>query len=396
LIRRRVYLRLEGWYFLFVIVFVIGGAVLRNVNVLVVLAGLMAAALILHWQLVLRSLSGIDVLRFLPSRICAGDAMEVEVTIRHRGQRGTAWALEFADQFERIDPPEDDAASEVKLLFPRVTAGQEVTRRYVCTLSRRGVYRFSKARLASRYPLGLVEGACFLDMPDRVVVYPAIGRLQRQWQTLIEAEQTGQQSTRHKRGMSEGDFYALREWQSGDSRRWIHWRTSAKLGTLAVRQFEQRRSAAVALVLDLHHPTSPSNFERAVVEAVVSFAATAVVDLCRHGGSDLGLVVVSREVGCWWGSASPLLAQELLEHLSVCRGSDAARLSDAADRLAKLHRPGSKVLVLSTRTREEAAATLDRKTRDSLRWRLLEQAVWLNGASGGFDAYYSLEESPSA
>jgi hypothetical protein len=121
-----------------------------------------------------------------------------------------------------------------------------------------------------------------------------------------------------------------------------------------------------------------------------------VVDLCRHGGSDLGLVVVSREVGCWWGSASPLLAQELLEHLSVCRGSDAARLSDAADRLAKLHRPGSKVLVLSTRTREEAAATLDRKTRDSLRWRLLEQAVWLNGASGGFDAYYSLEESPSA
>jgi len=395
LIRRRVYLRLEGWYFLFVIVFVIGGAVLRNVNVLVALAGLMAAALILHWQLVLRSLSGIDVFRILPGRICAGDPLEVEVTVRHRGKRGTAWALEFADHFERVDPPDDSEPSEVKLLFPRVVAGEELTRRYACTLSRRGVYRFSKARLASRYPLGLVEGMCFLDMPDRVVVYPAIGRLQRQWQALIEAEQTGQQSTRHKRGMSEGDFYALREWQSGDSRRWIHWRTSAKLGTLAVRQFEQRRSAAVALVLDLHHPASPSNFERAIVEAAISFAATAVVDLCQHGGSDLGLIVASREVGSWSGSASPLLAQELLEHLSVCRGSDAVRLGEAADRLAALHRAGSKLIVLSTRTREEAAVTVDRKTRDGVRWKLIQQAVWLNGASGEFDAYYSLEEPAS-
>src|SRR3954470_4680206 len=85
--RRRVYLRLEGWYFLFVIVFVIGGAVLRNVNVLVALAGLMAAALILHWQLVLRSLSGIDVFRTVPGRICAGDPLEVEVSVRHRGKR---------------------------------------------------------------------------------------------------------------------------------------------------------------------------------------------------------------------------------------------------------------------------------------------------------------------
>jgi uncharacterized protein (DUF58 family) len=396
LIRRRVYLRLEGWYFLFVIVFVIGGAVLRNVNVLVALAGLMAAALILHWQLVLRSLSGIDILRTLPDKICAGDALEVEVAVRHRGKRGTAWALEFADHFERIDPPDDDGASEVKLLFPRIVAGQELTRRYVCTLSRRGLYRFDKARVTSRYPLGLVEGTCFLDMPDRVMVYPAIGRLQRRWHALIEAEQTGQQSTRHKRGMSEGDFYALREWQSGDSRRWIHWRTSAKLGTLAVRQFEQRRSAAVALVLDLHQPTSPSNFERAVIEAAISFAATAVVDLCRHGGSDLGLIVASREVGHWSGSASPLLAQELLEHLSVCRGSEAIRLGDAADHLAELHRPGSKVLVLSTRPREEAATTLDRKTRDSAKWRLFEQAVWLNGTAGEYDAYYSLEEPPPA
>src|SRR3954468_11624559 len=121
-------------------------------------------------------------------------------------------------------------------------------------------------------------------MPDRVVVYPAIGRLGRRWNDLIQADDSGQQSTRHKRGWNEGDFYALREWRNGDSRRWIHWRTSAKLGKLAVRQFEQRRSCDVVLVLDLYHPPNASNDQLAIAEAAISFAATAVVDLCRHGG----------------------------------------------------------------------------------------------------------------
>jgi uncharacterized protein (DUF58 family) len=393
---RRVYLRVEGWYYLFVIVFVIGGAVLRNVNILVALAGLMAAALILHWQLVLRSLSGIDVIRSLPARTCAGDAVEIEVTVMHRGRRGSSWALEFTDYLQRIDPPDDEPANEVQLLFPRIVAGQEVTRRYRCLPSRRGVYRFSKARIASRYPLGLVEGSCFLDLPDRLVVYPEMGRLSRRWSTLIEAEHAGQQSTRHRRGWNEGDFYALREWRNGDSRRWIHWRTSAKLGKLAVRQFEQRRSCDVVLLVDLHQSASPSNRDLAVVEATISFAATAVVDLCRRGGSSLGLVVASRETGQWHGAASPLFAQELLEHLSVCRASDVTHLTNATDRLDEMQQGGGKLLVISGRSRDDAAAALDRKTRDGIKWRRLEQAVWLNGSAGDFEAYFSLDGASPA
>jgi uncharacterized protein (DUF58 family) len=393
---RRVYLRVEGWYYVFVILFVIGGAVLRNVNILVALAGLMAAALILHWQLVLRSLSGIDVIRFLPARVCAGDPVEVEVSVVHRGRHGSAWALEFTDYLERVDPPDDDSATEAKLLFPRISAGQEMTRRYQCRLTRRGVYRFSKARIASRYPLGLVEGSCFLDMPDRLVVYPIIGHLSRRWRKLIEAEQAGQQSTRHRRGWNEGDFYALREWRNGDSRNWIHWRTSAKLGRLAVRQFEQRRSCDVVLLLDLHQPASPGEQALAGVERAISFAATAVADLCRHGGSSLGLIIAGRETGYWYGSASALFAQELLEHLSVCRAADLTHLDDAIKRVAEMQRIGGKLLAISTRSRSEAGATLGRKSREGASWRLLEQATWLDGSADDFETYFSLRGASSA
>ena len=42
----------EGWYFLFVVTFIIGGAVLGQVNLLVVLAGLMVGPLLFNWRLV--------------------------------------------------------------------------------------------------------------------------------------------------------------------------------------------------------------------------------------------------------------------------------------------------------------------------------------------------------
>jgi uncharacterized protein (DUF58 family) len=200
------------------------------------------------------------------------------------------------------------------------------------------------------------------------------------------------ESARHRRGLTEGDFYALREWRNGDSRRWIHWRTSAKLGTLAVRQHEQRRSCDVIVILDLYQSASPSNQERALVEATISFAATAIVDLCRHGGSWLGLIVSSREVGCWSGAASALFAQELLEHLSVCQGSETMRLATAANHLDDMRRRGVKVIMLSTRSREDALQSLEHKTAEAAR-SLLAAAIWLNGAGGEFDAFFSLDEA---
>jgi uncharacterized protein (DUF58 family) len=389
LLRRRVYLRPEGWYYCFVIAFVIGGAVLRNVNLLVALAGLMVAALILHWQLVLRSLSGIDLVRSIPPRICAGDRLEVEVTATNGARRGAAWALEYRDVIERSDPPDDDSPTEVSLLFPHVAAGETKTRRYHCLLSRRGIYRFGKVAVATRYPLGLVEGTCFVGMPDRLVVYPRIGRLGRRWEQLVLADRSGDQSSQHRRGISEGEFYALREWRSGDNKQWVHWRTSAKLGTLAVRQFEQRRNHDVSLLLDLWQPAVPSDRDRERLEEAISFAATAVVDLARHGSSRLTLAVASREAASWSAGASSLFAQELLEHLAVCRGASEVRLSEAMERLLETSERRSRIVILSTRSREQAFEIVDRRQRDGIQWQLLESSPWLSAAAGDFEAYFS-------
>ena len=61
-------------------------------------------------------------------------------------------------------------------------------------------------------------------------------------------------------------FHALRGYVAGDDRRHIHWKSSAKTGTLMVRQFEEtRRSHLLTMVSSrLEDYASDEQFELAI------------------------------------------------------------------------------------------------------------------------------------
>ena len=72
--------------------------------------------------------------------------------------------------------------------------------------------------------------------------------------------------------MSDLAFHALREYQPGDDRRYIHWRSSAKHDRLLVRQFLDTRRSHLAVVVD----TSPEVYagDADDVELAISCAAS--------------------------------------------------------------------------------------------------------------------------
>lgn len=86
-------------------------------------------------------------------------------------------------------------------------------------------------------------------------------------------------------------FHAVREYARGDAQRQIHWKSTAKTGTLMVRQFEETRRSTLSLVLDLDSDSyaSDDEFEMAV-SAIGSLGVRAVRD-----GRDVQ-VIVSGEV----------------------------------------------------------------------------------------------------
>src|SRR5687768_5295033 len=96
-IRRRAWLSREGWYYLAVLTFIVGGAVLRSVNLLVILAGMMLAPPLLNWRMVMGNLGGLLVKRKLPEQICAGDPLTVELKVVNPRRWMSSWMLVLED-----------------------------------------------------------------------------------------------------------------------------------------------------------------------------------------------------------------------------------------------------------------------------------------------------------
>ncbi len=176
---------------------------------------------------------------------------------------------------------------------------------------------------------------------------PRLGRLTEGWTARRLEAFAGTQ--RRQRPGAEGDFYGVREWRSGDGRRLIHWRSSARLGKLVVRQFERPRTRDVAVVLDLWQPERPAAEHAENVELAVSFAATVLADVCRKSGSNVYLGLSNAGPECVGGPASPATLQGLMERLATveARSDDAlpALLAHALPRIAA----DTEIVLVSTR-----------------------------------------------
>ena len=392
-LRRRAWLTREGWYYLAVLAFIIGGAVLRNVNLLVVLAGMMIAPLLFNWRLVMASLSGLAVRRKLPEQMLAGEPLTVEIEVENSRWWMSSWLLRVEDWveagsgfgvqgsgqrtgdrgqgtgdgkqgwFQRLRSALSQVdffhlhATLASAVIAHVPARGKALGTYRITLHRRGRYRFGPLRLSTRFPLGLVKAQLVLPDYGELIVAPRLGRLLPQWTELLEAELVGDQRRHPQRGAADGDYYGLRPWQSGDSLRWIHWRTTAKLGRPVVRQYERRRSRDVALLLDPYLAAAATERDAGLLELAISLAATAVADLTTRGQSRLTVAIAGREPEVHSGPASSVFCEEILGRLAELAPAAGPSLGAALTQALEAAPPGIRLIVISPRAADAASLT---------------------------------------
>ena len=390
--RRHITLCRESWYLICVLGFVICGAVFREVNLLVLVAGLMVGPVVFSWRMVSATLRGLEVRRRLPVRIGAGDPLVVELEVVNTRRRLGSWALVVADTITWETSSGRDETTTVETFVPFVAAGKSAVVSYRSLLTRRGLYQFGPVWITSRFPMGFVRGRVKIPSETSLIVCPRLGRLTRQWSETMESDRAGNLRSQRRHGLAEGDYYGLREWRPGDSRRWIHWRTSAKVGGLAVLQFEQQRNRDIALVLDLWQPDHPTEADLERVELAVSFAATAIVDFCQRGNSQLLVGLCSRAQSVWSAPASKLFSQELLDMLAVVEGSSntlpAPMLTDIRPQL----QPGTRVVVISTRG-TAADGTAEQPDARPITPRAGDggAALWINVSDPQLNNYFQMD-----
>jgi len=141
----------------------------------------------------------------------------------------------------------------------------------------RGRLRVELASLGSLFPFGFLRKDLGTDLAADVVVWPAPVEYRRH--TVATARRTAG-GERVARAGTGGDLLALRRYATGDSHRLIHWKASARTGTLLVRQFAMESAEGFSLWLQ----TDAGVWSRAAqFELLVRFFASLAEDLFRAG-----------------------------------------------------------------------------------------------------------------
>ncbi|MFT7640096.1 MAG: hypothetical protein ACI9G1_001835 [Pirellulaceae bacterium] len=341
----------EGWYYLFVLAFIIGGAVLRDVNLLYILAGMMIGPLLFNWRLSAMMLRGLRVKRTFPDRVFAGETIHVDLEVENSRPWLDSRVVMVRDYIRRISPQSTgNAEVYVDVMFASIPAAMSTRETYKLLVPARGHYQLKRCEISSRYPLGLIHVGNRFDHQDSLTVYPRQGQLTREWLRTIESNNPGVNRSAGQQGPAEGNYYALREWRSGDSKRWVHWRSSAKTGNLVVRQFERERSEGLVLILDLHVGDEPSEADLSNVELAVSFAATAISDLASRGPFPMKVAVAGDRPFQLDGVSSATMMCDCLDHLAVVSAANNNGFEQMYNDLLQRAKPGTRVIVVTTRS----------------------------------------------
>ena len=112
----------------------------------------------------------------------------------------------------------------------------------------RGRHRFAPVRLSIADPFGLAEAALALEEQQALVVYPRLVELERLFFDGGAGPEHGRRLLlRRPVGF---DLHSIRDHQQGESLRRVHWPSTARRGSLMVKELEDSPRDEVAVLLD--------------------------------------------------------------------------------------------------------------------------------------------------
>lgn len=161
----------------------------------------------------------------------------------------------------------DIGDEEAVLEIPSLGVGGKVLRSVPLDTSRRGLRTIGPATIMRTDPFGVLERRHRLTETRTLVVHPRVVRLPGGAGGIVR-DLDGEAAA--ERTADDVSFHSLREYAPGDDRRLVHWRSSARHGTLLVRQFEPARRADTLIVLS----TDPREYDGDDFELALSIVGT--------------------------------------------------------------------------------------------------------------------------
>ena len=291
---RQAWRRLRGWRR---IRFTLGGALFSvgslaigfaavntGSNLLFLLFGAMLGFIALSGWLSERVLRQLEIRRRTPRGVTVKKPLRITYYVTNRKR----WFPTLAVYLMETGLPEP-------AFIGRVGAGQSVAVGSKNHFVQRGVYPLETLTLSTSFPFGLFTKERDVPLPGELVIWPRVDRPVR---LLAPPGGRGRpQFSDSSEGApaARGEYRGLREYRVGDDPRDIHWRTTAKIGTLVTREYDQDTDETIRICLDTRG--EPGEAAEAAIEVAAAMAArayrrgrrfgitTCTSDLASGGGS---------------------------------------------------------------------------------------------------------------
>jgi len=253
-------------------------------------------------------------------RIVAGQTAVGEISVRNERARSVRSGI--------IELPIGTGTGE--FVVPPLGAHETWDEMFLISSRHRGLINVGPARAVRSDALGLLRRVRMWDEPVLLHVHPRTVRVPFDatgFQLDVEGVSTGKLSS------SDVSFHALRDYEPGDDRRAVHWQSTARLGKLIVRQYEETHRSHHVIVLD----TSRDAWDHDAFETAVSVAGSLGLANLRESRP----VSLTTTEG-WLPSG---VAMRMLDALSEVKARSFGDLSRRV-REAVAQRPGVSALTL--------------------------------------------------
>ena len=233
------------------------------------------------------NLNAAEFSRKAPRRLCIGDPVGVVLSVHNSGRRSLP-LMRVEDDFGAFEPS--------VVTTDRIRPGEEARVELVKNAYRRGVFTAGTVKLTSGAPFGFARTTRTFDVPGNTTVVPRWVDL-RSFPILEPSSFPADVLHERARTGAGQEYLGVREYRPGDPQRAVHWRSTARVGQLVVREFEEEVQSRVTLVVAGRDAgVAPDSAFEALVSAAASIAIYALntghpVDLLRpveDGVSHLG------------------------------------------------------------------------------------------------------------
>lgn len=257
---------------------------MNDATVMYVLAGVGVAVILAAYLLSQLSLSRLQAEMQTPTgSSVAGANLRPRVSVQSAGSITVSSAtVELAAENRTVN----DVEARRRVLLPPLPPGATVELEIDLRPPTRGRYRVGPPAIIDSDPLGMFEGRSEQGEAVEIVVFPPTYDVPRvaSWETGFGRHSARGQQARRDRG----EFRGIREHTPGDDLRHVHWKVSAHVGELAVKEYEALRHDVISIHLDLHSANHYGKGATSTLETAISAAAS----LARGGLAEQRSVAV--------------------------------------------------------------------------------------------------------